>query len=45
MHLRNKFDVGNITILAEMQPPKEATVAAMVNEGQFNDNLSIPITS
>lgn len=31
MHLKNKFDVGKFTILAEMQPPKGVNVSAMVN--------------
>ena len=31
MHLKNKFDVGKFTILAEMQPPKGVDVSAMVN--------------
>jgi len=30
MHLKNKFDVGNFTIIAEMQPPKGVNVSAMV---------------
>ncbi|MFO7715349.1 methylenetetrahydrofolate reductase [Desulfosarcina sp.] len=31
MHLKNKFDVGKFTILAEMQPPKGVNVSAMVS--------------
>lgn len=31
MHLKNKFDVGKFTVLAEMQPPKGVNVSAMVN--------------
>ena len=31
MHLKNKFDVGKFTILAEMQPPKGVNVSTMVN--------------
>ncbi|MBC2712429.1 MAG: methylenetetrahydrofolate reductase [Desulfosarcina sp.] len=31
MHLKNKFDVGKFTILAEMQPPKGVNVSAMIN--------------
>lgn len=31
MHLKNKFDVGKFTILAEMQPPKGVNVSEMVN--------------
>jgi 5,10-methylenetetrahydrofolate reductase len=31
MHLKNKFDVGKFTFLAEMQPPKGVDVSAMVN--------------
>ncbi|WP_319522751.1 methylenetetrahydrofolate reductase [uncultured Desulfosarcina sp.] len=31
MHLKNKFDVGKFTIIAEMQPPKGVNVSAMVN--------------
>ena len=31
MHLKNKFDIGKFTILAEMQPPKGVNVSAMVN--------------
>lgn len=31
MHLKNKFDVGKFTIIAEMQPPKGVDVSAMVN--------------
>ncbi len=31
MHLKNKFDVGKFSILAEMQPPKGVNVSAMVN--------------
>jgi methylenetetrahydrofolate reductase (NADPH) len=31
MHLKNKFDVGKFTILAEMQPPKGVNVSGMVN--------------
>ena len=31
MHLKNKFDVGKFTVLAEMQPPKGVNVSTMVN--------------
>lgn len=31
MHLKNKFDVGKFTIIAEMQPPKGVDVSKMVN--------------
>ncbi|BBO70188.1 methylenetetrahydrofolate reductase [Desulfosarcina alkanivorans] len=31
MHLKNKFDVGKFTIIAEMQPPKGVDISAMVN--------------
>jgi 5,10-methylenetetrahydrofolate reductase len=31
MHLKNKFDVGKFTILAEMQPPKGVNVSAMIS--------------
>lgn len=31
MHLKNKFDVGKFTFLAEMQPPKGVNVSEMVN--------------
>lgn len=30
MHLKNKFDVGKFTILAEMQPPKGVNVSEMI---------------
>jgi 5,10-methylenetetrahydrofolate reductase len=30
MHLKNKFDVGKFTVLAEMQPPKGVNVSTMV---------------
>ncbi len=39
MHLKNKFDVGKFTILAEMQPPKGVNVSTMVNSAVRLQNL------
>jgi methylenetetrahydrofolate reductase (NADPH) len=39
MHLKNKFDVGKFTILAEMQPPKGVNVSTMVNSAVRVKNL------
>ncbi|MCB2145062.1 MAG: methylenetetrahydrofolate reductase [Deltaproteobacteria bacterium] len=39
MHLKNKFDVGKFTILAEMQPPKGVNVSTMVNSAVRVKNM------